>query len=377
MANDVSAFLETLVAASGDFNAPKVGALSFLDGVYLDVRPEVARNGKTITISFPDVQPFTDQAGNDWTPEDVTPGFVQVVFNERPGKAILIRDFDQWQSATEIIEKFYKPMYNRGLEYFNARIAAQITTGNFNAYAPIQGLSPAKVSVADATRAWNALAGGKVPVNDPGMLGLFTHNDVHAAMLQDAAWTQESLVSAAIAKQAREAADLGVAFNFRKLWDQQSPKTSATLTGTLAVNDGSATVTGTGTSFTTQCAAYQNITFAGDPTGTPYRIKSVTSDTALVLASNYNGNGSNLAGSAATVATYTNVAMHKYAIALAVRPLELVNDGHVHSRLVMLAGIPFRVMLSYQHRNSGYLLSVDCGCAVKVIRPDFGVIVKS
>lgn len=377
MANDVSAFLETLVAASGDFNAPKVGQLSFLDGVYLDVKPEVARNGKTINISFPDVGPFADQGANDWNPDDVNPGFVSVVFNSRPGKAILIRDFEQWQSATDILAKFYQPMYNRGLEFFNGMVAALITPTNFNVNTPIQGLSPQKVSVADATRAWNALANQKVPVGDPGMMSLFTHNDVHSQMLLDAQWTQESLVSAAIAKRAREDADLGVAFNFAKRWDQQSPKTSVTLTGTVAVNDGSATVTGTGTSFTTQCAAYKNIVFAGDPTQTPYRIKTVTSDTALTLASNYSGSGQNLAGSGGTVSVYTNVAMHKYAIALAVRPLELVNDGHVHSRLVMLNNIPFRVMLSYSHRNSGYLLTVDCGAAAKVIRPDFGQIILS
>jgi len=41
------------------------------------------------------------------------------------------------------------------------------------------------------------------------------------------------------------------------------------------------------------------------------------------------------------------------------RPLDLVNDGHVTSRLIMLKGIPVRVMHSYVHQKGGYMLSAD------------------
>ena len=377
MANDVSAFLETLVGASGDYNAAKVGNLGFLNAVYLDVQPEVARAGKTITVYFPDLAPMLDQQGNDWVPEDIDPGSVEVVFNQRPGKAILIGDFDQWQTAVNIIDKFYDPAYKRGLEYFNGQIAAQITTANFNQYAAIQGLSPAKISLGDATRAWNALAGNKIPVMDASMLSLLTHNDIYAQMLQDSAWTQESIAGLAAAVETRQKAELPPAFNFRRQWDQQAPKTTITLTGTLTPTDTSTAVSGSGTAFSSQCAAFQNIVFANDPTQTPYRIASVTSNTALVLTSAYAANGYAVTAGAAVASTYLSIALHKYAIALAVRPLELVNNGAVQSRIIKLNGIPFRVMLSYQHLQSGWMLTIDCGCAVQVIRPDFGVLVKS
>ena len=371
MSNTITAFLETLTAASGDYNAATVGQLSFLKGVYLDVKPEVARAGKTLQVYFPDVGAFTDQSTNDWTPEDVNPSYVSLVFNQRPGKAILVRDFEQWQTSTDIMVKFLDPMYKRGLEYFNGQIAALITNANFNSNSVIVGGTPGEVTVADAATAWNSLANAKVPLDSATDLSIFTHNDVHSAMIQDTAWYQENLVGAMIAQRARETGDLGQAFNFTKRWDQQSPKKKGTaLTGTVTAAGSSPNVTGSGTTFTTQVSAGDRITLAGN--ATVYTVASVTDDTHLVCTANVTA----ASGVVATQQGYTCLAAHKYSIALAVRPLELVNDGTTQSRLVVLNGIPFRVMVSYQHRNSGYLMSVDCGCAVGVLRPSFGVLIK-
>lgn len=113
MANTITGFLERLTAAAGDYNAAKVGTLSALDAVFLDVRPEVARMGQAIRVYYPDVAAFTDQAANDWTPEDLNPSYVDVPFGQRPGKAILVRDFEQFQTSTDIIEQFIDPNYKR------------------------------------------------------------------------------------------------------------------------------------------------------------------------------------------------------------------------------------------------------------------------
>jgi hypothetical protein len=253
LANSVTAFLETLTAASGDYNAATVGQLSFLKGVYLDVKPEVARNGQTVQVYFPDVGAFTDQGANDWTPEDINPSYVSVVFNQRPGKAILVRDFEQWQTSTDIMTKFLDPMYKRGLEYFNGQVASQITNANFNSNAVLVGGTNAEVTPADAANAWDSLVTAKVPVDDPNDLSIFTHNTVHKNMLTDTNWYQENLVGSMIAQKARETGDLGQAFNFRKRWDQQSPKKKGTaLTGTVTAAGSTTAVVGTGTQFLTQ-----------------------------------------------------------------------------------------------------------------------------
>ena len=378
MANNVSAFFETLTAAAGAYNAAKVSNLQFLEGVYLDVQPDVAREGKTLNVYFPDLGAWTDQGSTDWNPDDINPNFIQLTFNSRPGKGILVRDFDQWQTSNAIIETFLDPMFKRGLEYFNGAIAGLINTTNFNVYTPVQALNPVEIGVRDASRAWKALAGNKVPVADRANMSLLTHSDVHAEMLNDAAWTQESMVGIMIAQTARQEANLGVAFNFNKRWDQQSPSKVYTLTGTnITATNGSTAVTGTGTAFNTQCAAYDNITFAADPSQTPYRILSVNSATSITLTANFTGATITASTAMGVGSNYTNIAMHKYAIALAVRPLPLVNDGNTQSRIVMLKGIPFRVQSSYEHLKGGYLLTMDCGFAAGVMRPDFGVIVKS
>ena len=102
---------------------------------------------------------------------------------------------------------------------------------------------------------------------------------------------------------------------------------------------------------------------------------SVASDTALTLTQQYQATG----GSGVTYkrTQYTCVAMHRYAIALAVRPLEIVNDGHIHSRLVMMNGLPFRVVVAWNHQKSGWMLTMDYGMVAKVIRPDFGVVIQA
>ncbi len=380
MANTITGFLETLVAASGDYNAAKVGNLKFLDSVYQDVRPEAVRNGQTIQIYFPDVGAFTDQQANDWSPEDINPSYLSVVFNQRPGKSILIRDFEQWQTSTGIMTKFIDPMYKRGQEYLNGQIATQLTAAIFNSNTPIVGGTTGEVKLADLGSAWGTLAAAKVPLDNPDDLFVLTHSDVHATMLQDSTWYQESLVGAMIAQQARTKADLGFAFNFRKVWDQQCPKkVSTTLTPTGTVSFTTSALTGVSTHFTTELEVGDKFTTVANSDTTVYTVVTITDDTHLVIR-----------GADATPTTFTStstkaialstgyscIAMHRYAIALAMRPLDLVNDGHVQSRLIMLHGIPFRVTVSYVHQKAGYLLSMDVGCAVKTIRPDFGVLIK-
>lgn len=400
MANSVTAFFERLTAASGLYNKAKVGTLGALDAVTLDLKSEVARLGQTIRIPYPDVSAFTDQAANDWVPDDLNPGFVDVPLGQRPGKAIMARDFEQFQTATDIIEQFIDPNFKRACEFANAAIFQLLTPGNFNSYGAIQTM-PAEVDVLSARLAWNLLIRNKVPVQDDENSTILYHPDVHANTLTDPAWSQENLVSAVIAQGQRwDAADMGgdkvfpiqpigarsaanQAFKFRRRFDQQAPTSTTALSGTMTVANGSTSVSsGSGTHFTTQIAPVVTaptisntawVTFGTDTTS--YPVASVQSDTAMTLAIPYGGSLSS--GVTAVRTSYTGVAMHRYAIVLAVRPLEVVNDGHIHSQIMNIKGLPIRMMLSFQHRNSGYMLTFDYGMVAKVVRPDFGVLLNS
>lgn len=382
MANTITAFMERLTAASGDYNKAKVGKLAFLGNVFLDVKPEVARQGQTIRIYFPDAGAWSDQAGNDWNPSDINPGYVDVPFAMRPGYSILVRDFEQFQTSTDIIDQLLDPMFKRGMEFANGILSQQVTTGNFSVYPALQSTVLAEVDINTAANAWDILVGNKVPIQDPDAASLIVHNNVHRNMLTDTSWYQENLVGAVIAQGTRtRAADqdalpgsvVGESFNFRRYWDQQIQTSGTAISGTATTTTGSQTITGSSTTFTSQATAGSWLTFGTDTAS--YRVASVASDTSLTLTQQYQGTGTS--GVAMKRTTYTNVAMHRYAMALAVRPLELVNDGHIHSRLLMMRGLPFRVMLSYVHQKGGWMLTMDYGMVAKVIRPDFGIVVAA
>jgi hypothetical protein len=378
MANVITPFLERLTAASGEFNQSVVGNLGFIDSVYRDLKPEVARRGQVIRIPFPDLGAFTDQAGNDWTTTDVTPSFVDITFGQRPGYAILARDWESMQTQTDIIEQFIVPLYQRAQEYANGQIAGLITTGNFNAYSAITAKTMSSISVDDAASAWDILTSAKVPIINPSNAALLYHNHIHRNMLTDTAWGQESLIGINIAQATREQAALAgsgsVAFNFTRKADQQAPTgLTGTLTGTVTVANGSAAVVGVTSAFTTQAPVGSWVQFGTDTVS--YRVQAVADDTHLTLTQPYGG--SLTGGLSYKRVTYTAIAMHKYAICLALRPLELINDSHITSRLIMLKGIPVRVMYSYVHQKAAWMLTADYAMVAAVMRPSFGVVITA
>ena len=138
MANNFAAFFETLVAGADEYNKAKVGRTALLDAVYKDVKPEAARIGKTVDVYFPDVGPLQAINNGILTGTSVNPNYIPLVFQTRAGAALQFQDFEQWQTAVDLAQKFFDPLYKRAREYLNGQIAALITTSNFNANAPIR-----------------------------------------------------------------------------------------------------------------------------------------------------------------------------------------------------------------------------------------------
>jgi hypothetical protein len=455
VANNFAAFFETLVAGSDEYNKAKVGQTALLDAVYKDIKPEAARIGKTVDVYFPDVGPLQAINNGVLTGTSVTPNYIPLVFQTRAGAALQFQDFEQWQTAVDLAQKFFDPLYKRAREYLNGQIAALITSTNFNSNVPIIGATQGEVTVTDQLNAWNVLADQKVPLEDSAKLRLMVHNNVYRKMLGDSAWVQESLVSAAIAKEARESANIAHAFNFQPIWDQQMPVTTGSvLYGQVVTTASSTAVTGLNTSFTQQLTAGTSyLTFGNDSTKTKFLVSSIQSDTALTLSSSTNivtgttsariqssivvsGHLTVTAGSTALVTTtgstvpfspaltagqwvifsadttntpyqiasvtnaytavltqpyagatssttdatvyqYTNLALHEYAIALALRPIATPDEARnvVDVTYIDLQGIPLRVMVSYVHIYQALFVTVDFGYALGVIRPDFGQII--
>jgi hypothetical protein len=300
VANSTTAFAETLLAAEGEYNAAAVARTALMERVYMDVDTEAARIGKTVDVYYPDVAPLKDIGANTPTPSPIAPNYIPMVFQNHPVGAIQVQDYEQFQTATAIAKKFLDPLYKRSREYLNGQIAGLINASNFNYNAPVIGATNTEVLVADQLNAWSNLADNKAPMDDQTDLTLAVHNRVMAKMFQDSNWTQENIVSAQIALAARTTGKLANAYNFDVAWDQQMPSASGTiLYGKVAPVNGSATVAGISTAFTSQLTAGSSyIVFGSDPTKTKYLVSAIASDTSLTIGSSYAG--------ATPVQTYTS-----------------------------------------------------------------------
>ena len=75
---------------------------------------------------------------------------------------------------------------------------------------------------------------------------------------------------------------LGNAYNFRPKWDQQMPigQRGSNIYGQIGVTNGSPTVTGVASSFTTDLAANSWIVFGSDSTETPTKCRRSRTTTA-------------------------------------------------------------------------------------------------
>ena len=133
-------------------------------------------------------------------------------------------------------------------------------------------------------------------------------------------------------------------------------------------------IAGVTTTFLTTLSVGQWVVFSADSTGTAYQIAGITSNTAATVV----GAGATITSSTVTVKSYTNLALHEYAIALALRPIATPDEARnvVDVSYIDLQGIPLRVMVSYVHIYQALFVTVDFGYALGVIRPDFGVIIN-
>lgn len=128
-------------------------------------------------------------------------------------------------------------------------------------------------------------------MEDGKKLHLAVHNQVWRKMITDNAYTEEFQVGIAIAQMAREQNKLAPVFNFNPVWDQQMPTTSGSIiNGQVQPTNGSATVTGTNTAFTSDLVAGSSyLTFGSDSTKTQYLVTAISSDVSLTLSSTFSG----------------------------------------------------------------------------------------
>lgn len=70
--------------------------------------------------------------------------------------------------------------------------------------------------------------------------------------------------------------------------------------------------------------------------------------------------------------TFTGAYFHRYAVAVATRPLPTPDTAVVDATMIDYKGIPIRVMIGYNQAKLGFVVTVDAGFGLKVVRPEMG-----
>lgn len=378
MSNNVSTFFQTLVAAATEASAALVGQTQLVDAVYQDYKPVTLSPFNTMQIPLPDQSTLSDIGAGNFTPVDVSAGMATLTFQNHPGIAYVIRDFEQYRSPETIRTLFLDATFKRAIEYLNGQISALITRSQFSTYAPIvTSAGTANLGINDYAKAWGALAAGKIPVQETDNMRLAVHPDVYANLLTNSNWVAESMVGRLMSDSVRRDAWLGQQFGAHVVWDQQMQKGANVVAtqslasgGTVSITSGSTALTGTGTTFTTDLIPGAYYTINGYA-GNPVQVVSVQSNTSATLA----------VAASATVASanmteaYKALYFHKYAIALGLRNLPAPDERVVDYTTVFVKGVPMRVMIGYNQLMAGYVVTVDFGFALGVVRPNFGQII--
>ena len=322
MANTVDSFYQTLVAAVADASRLLAPTWQASDSIYWDYRPEEAELYKTLNVAIP-ADPsasVADQGAGDLVLSDIGFTTASIVMDRHPSFAYTVRDFEQFNSPSDIRRVFLDAAIKSVKSNINAAITSLFNSTNFTTNSAISG-SAGAITTANFTSAMANLGDQKVPVaDDPANMSLLLPPKVYATLLDPttggagAAWTQAITAGTSIAERAHTMGVFPVpTYGMTMKLDQQLP-TSGTK---------------------------------------PAR-------------------------------TFTAAYLHRWAIAGVTRPLPRPDPSVVNYMYVDMGPnsdygsvygspsgvpIPIRVMISYNHYpKMGYVVSVDAGFGLKVIR---------
>jgi hypothetical protein len=301
VANSVSAFWQTLVAAATEASQLLAPNWRAIESIYMDYSPIPATIGQTLDIAIPGdpTSSVSDIGVGDAILTDFAFTNVPMTFNNHPEYGVIIRDFEQYNSPDSIRTRITDPALKGVKSYINKQVCALFTTGNF-AINPAIATTGHIITTTQALAGYAVLSDKFVPVQDnPQDMSLMTGSIPYAMFLGDANWTSAQIAGYRTTDVVRETGVMPVAYGFQLKLDQQCP------------------VSGTA----------------------PSR-------------------------------TFTGALFHKWAVAMATRPIATPETTVVEVTTVDFAGVPLRVMLSYNHLKLGWIVTIDAGYALKVVRPE-------
>lgn len=230
MANTISGFYQTVVAAATEASQAPVYNLKLVDSIYKDVRTEeTAAIGQTINVVIPAVRTagVLDAGVGDMTLTDVSETTVPIVMNKHPQDALVIRNYEQFNSPVLLRQLFFDSALKGIKENINATIGGAVNSTNFAANAPIATTAHI-VTTTQLLSAMAVLSDQRVPVQgDPDNMSLLLPSVPYTAVLGDANWTQAQIAGMQTAQFVRERGELPVAYGCSVKLEQQMTVTGA------------------------------------------------------------------------------------------------------------------------------------------------------
>ena len=300
MANSVSSFYQTVVAAATEASQRLAPPWKASDSIFWDYRPEPATIGQTLNVPIPQdpTGAVSDGGAGDLAVTDIGFTTVGIAVNKHPYFAYVVRDFEQFNSPLQVRTVFLDAALKGVKSNINSNVTGLFTPGNFPTNAAIATTGHI-VTTAQFLGAMAVLADQKVPVaDDPENMSLLLPSLPYTALLGDGLWTQAQIAGMRTAEFVRETGTLPTAYGMTAKLDQQMPVSGASPTRTFT-------------------AAY----------------------------------------------------LHRWAVAGVTRPLPPPDAKVVDYTYVDFRGVPVRITVGYnQYPKQGYIVSVDAGYGLKVVR---------
>lgn len=235
MPNTVSSFYQTVVAAAVEASQLLAPTWKLSQSIFWDYRPEQAALGQTLNIAIPNdpTSGVTDAGVADVGLTDIAFTTQAVVYNKHPYFGYVVRDFEQFNSPTQIRRVFMDAALKGIHNNINAAVAGLFVTGNFTTNAAIP-TTVHTITVPQFLQAMGVLATQNVPVaNDPLNMSLVLHPNVYVTLMDGSttggqAWNSAMIAGDPTAEHIRQAGEMPTAYGMTIKMDQQIPATVGT-----------------------------------------------------------------------------------------------------------------------------------------------------
>ena len=229
MANSVSGFWQTLVAAANEAQQLLHPNWELINSVYMDTDSQAATIGQTIDVVIPGdpSNNVTDAGVGDIVLSDISFGTTPIAFSHHPLFGYTVRDFEQFNSPQQIRQRFLDAALIGVKNYINNDLASLFNTTNFATNTAISCTSHI-ITTTQALTGYGVLSDQFVPVRDnPNDMSLIVQSQPYTAILGDSNWTQAQIAGMKTAEQVRATGVMPVAYGFSVKLDQQLPTTGA------------------------------------------------------------------------------------------------------------------------------------------------------